>query len=77
LDHYSSIGNMLDTLSIIFLIRVIYEWTVVVSKTNDFSRLVKGRFDVYEDLNSPGHFFDSNESGMSEMLQVDHVCCKL
>jgi hypothetical protein len=76
-DHYSSIGNILDTVLITLFIIVICLWAVVVSKTNDFSKLVKGHFDVYDDLDSPGNFFDANESGMSEMLQVDQVCCKL
>jgi hypothetical protein len=77
LDHYSSMGNILDTVSIILLIIAIFLWAVVVSEASDFSKLVKGRFDVYNDLDSPGNFFDANESGMSEMLQVDQVCCKL
>ena len=62
-EHFNSFGNCLDTLFIGVFVCVIYRYSIVVSVSNEFSALVTGRFDVYDDLTAPASFFRPSESG--------------
>lgn len=66
---YSSIGNIIDTLSIICFVRVVCLWCFVLSKAEAFSSLVQSRYEVYIDLGAEANVLKSNESGMSELLE--------
>jgi hypothetical protein len=68
-EHYSSIGNNLDTGSIICFIAAVCQWSYVLTKQDAFSSLIQPRFDVYADLVSTVHVLKANQDGMHEMLE--------